>query len=316
MYLPAANQLGFVTGGASRLSLTSTLATLTTPADMATAEPILSLTKPSANANFYGHQIKASTDILSSWLLNATSGETRFSAGYTGWGGFHTWYTNGTEKLRLSSSGLLTVTGSGELIRMTTTTARGSGSNYINFYDPTGQKGYIGYAGGADDILYFANILSSIQFFPAGVHSMSLFGNGRVAFKSIHNVGPVTGTTDQFISSGTYTPTVTNSANTSSLSGAGCQWTRVGNVVTVSGRALFSTTSASVYTALTISLPIASSLTGGSLAGTSARIDVSAFASNAGSIIAGAGVATLAFKNDAATGAGTGHAFTFTYEVN
>jgi hypothetical protein len=93
---------------------------------------------------------------------------------------------------------------------------------------------------------------------------------------SLHNnAGAVTGTTNQYITSGTYTPTLTNVANASTLTAAACQWIRVGNVVSVSGNAAIGTTAAApTLTQFGISLPIASNFANASLsecAGSGAR---------------------------------------------
>jgi hypothetical protein len=74
---------------------------------------------------------------------------------------------------------------------------------------------------------------------------------------SIHNnAGAVTGTTNQYIASGTYTPTPINVSNTSALS-ARLQWLRVGNLVTVSGRVSYTITTGAASTEFRIPLPIA-----------------------------------------------------------
>lgn len=78
---------------------------------------------------------------------------------------------------------------------------------------------------------------------------------------SLHNnAGAVTGTTNQYITSGTYTPTFTSIANLDSTpTGDGVwKWTRVGNVVHVVGRLAYDATTASVQTEYRVSLPIAS----------------------------------------------------------
>jgi hypothetical protein len=60
------------------------------------------------------------------------------------------------------------------------------------------------------------------------------------------------------LSSGTYTPTLTNVANVSASTAYPCQWMRVGNVVTVSGKLDIDPTTASTSTRIGISLPVAS----------------------------------------------------------
>jgi hypothetical protein len=82
---------------------------------------------------------------------------------------------------------------------------------------------------------------------------------------SIHNnAGAVTGTTNQYLCSGTYTPTVADVANTAARSGTVSQWTRVGNVVHVSTFVTIDPTAADTYTEVTITLPIASALSNNS----------------------------------------------------
>ena len=59
-------------------------------------------------------------------------------------------------------------------------------------------------------------------------------------------------------SSGTYTPTLTNSTNVAASTTGGCQYMQVGSVVTVSGQLSVDPTAASTVTVIYISLPIAS----------------------------------------------------------
>lgn len=76
---------------------------------------------------------------------------------------------NSAEKARLAANGffgigttpanIFHVKGSGQVGRFESTTARGSGLCYIDFYDPTGAKGEIGYGAAADDF-YVTNILA------------------------------------------------------------------------------------------------------------------------------------------------------------
>ena len=80
--------------------------------------------------------------------------------------------------------------------------------------------------------------------------------------------GALTGATATFtslsitagaITSGTYTPTLTNTTNIDASTAFQCQYIRVGSVVTVSGRVEVDATAAAA-TVLGISLPIASDL--------------------------------------------------------
>ncbi len=87
--------------------------------------------------------------------------------------------------------------------------------------------------------------------------------NGRLYGTALHNnVGAVTGTTNQYIASGTYTPTLTNTTNIDASDPKACQWTRVGNVVTVGGQFDVDPTSSAAATVLGMSLPIASNFDG------------------------------------------------------
>lgn len=84
--------------------------------------------------------------------------------------------------------------------------------------------------------------------------------DGRWYGTALHNnAGSVTGTTNQYVASGTYTPTLTNTTNIDASTAYTCQWIRVGNVVMVSGRVDIDPTAASAIE-MGMSLPIASDL--------------------------------------------------------
>lgn len=141
--------------------------------------------------------------------------------------------------------------------------------------------------------------------------------DGRLYGTALHNnAGAVTGTTNQYIASGTYTPTLTSVANIASSSAVQCQWIRVGNVVHVSGWFnVTATAAAPTSTVIAASLPIASNLAASeNLAG------VGAFNTSSGvTQYATIGADTV---NDRATvsyeansAAGTTCIFTFTYLI-
>lgn len=83
--------------------------------------------------------------------------------------------------------------------------------------------------------------------------------DGRIYGTALHNnSGSVTGTTNQYICSGTYTPTLTSVTNVASSLAYECMYTRVGNVVSVSGKVSITPTASGTDTSLGMSLPIAS----------------------------------------------------------
>ena len=66
--------------------------------------------------------------------------------------------------------------------------------------------------------------------------------------------------TDGNIFSGTYTPTLTDTTNIASSTAFQCQYIRVGNVVTVSGRVTIDPTSSGTLTELSMTLPVDAAL--------------------------------------------------------
>lgn len=103
-----------------------------------------------------------------------------------------------------------------------------------------------------------------------GTERMRITSDGRFYGTALHNNGgSVTGTTNQYVASGTYTPTLTAITNIGTLSVQKFQWLRVGNLVTVSGQFVGTPTVAATATQVGISLPIASNLnSAGDCAGT------------------------------------------------
>jgi len=148
------------------------------------------------------------------------------------------------------------------------------GSNSIGFATAGIARGSISAVGGWD----IPAPASGIGFTQSGfagsdtaVFNGGTSGSFRVTDRglpygtSLHNnTGAVTGTTNQYIASGTYTPTITAGINVTAPSASVCQWMRVGNVVAVSGRCFVNITTSTVATTFRVSLPIASNLTGAS----------------------------------------------------
>jgi len=113
-----------------------------------------------------------------------------------------------------------------------------------------------------------AQNLTSLSLATNATERIGITSDGRVYGTALHNnAGAVTGTTNQYFASGTYTPTNTAGSNVTVPSASVYQWMRVGNVVTVSGRCFVSITASSTFTSFRLSLPIASNIASASEAG-------------------------------------------------
>ena len=114
----------------------------------------------------------------------------------------------------------------------------------------------------------FSGALTAVGYTFTGTTSgtFTMSATGVPYGSALHNnAGAVTGTANQYICSGTYTPTLTatsNFAGTPTVNGT-FKWIRVGNVVHVSGQIGTGvlTSGADTTTDLKITLPIASSFT-------------------------------------------------------
>lgn len=109
------------------------------------------------------------------WATETTSGLYRIGAGDFGFS------IAGTKRLELVSAGTLTVFGSAIQFISRSSVARGGGTNWLEFDDPTGSKGYVGY-GLANDTLQLQNQLNA---------ALTL-GTNNVAMVTIAAAGNVT----------------------------------------------------------------------------------------------------------------------------
>lgn len=79
----------------------------------------------------------------------------------------------------------------GEIMRLEMTTARGGGTGFATFHDPSGRKGYWGY-GGPNDTLYIMNDMNAPVVFGAnGVHRWQIENGGSITPLSdgAYNIG-------------------------------------------------------------------------------------------------------------------------------
>jgi len=131
--------------------------------------------------------------------------------------------------------------------------------------------------------------------------------------KALHNnASSPTGTSLQFIASGTYTPTLTNTTNVAASTAFQCQWMRVGNVVTVSGRVSVDPTAAGA-TVLGISLPLASNI--GAVEDCAGTAFANAVAGQGAAIWGDATNDRASMEWVAVDLTNQGMSFTFTYEI-
>lgn len=146
------------------------------------------------------------------------------------------------------------------------------GTTLLRWSDHFGATGYVLDLGGDWIATHSAGILTvgtgDFRVTTAGTNAASVVTVGGTQTLTNKSLTSPTLTTPAFsgvptgtVTSGTYTPTLTGVANVAASTAYACQYLRVGNVVTVSGRFDLDTTTASVFTQLGISLPIASDIT-------------------------------------------------------
>ena len=221
MYLSAANTLNFATNTTNRLTINSSgnLGLGVTPSAWGSV---------ALEVGYIGNALSGNGD---TWLTNnayRTSGGTWTYARtlqatlYSQSSGLHAWLTapsgtagtaiTWTQAMTLTAAGrlllgtttestyLLDVNGtgrfksSGQILTLETTTARGSGSNYLSFADPTGSKGYIGYGSGSTDDFIINNALSAnMLFYVNGSQRLSIASTGAATFSSTLTTGGITG---------------------------------------------------------------------------------------------------------------------------
>jgi hypothetical protein len=182
--------------------------------------------------------------------------------------------TDNTERMRIAASGNIafgtpntsssrvTIQSDGLQLRIRNNTTRyrsdlivtDSGLALYNSYDDTG--------GVYMPIRVECNELSFFTGGPFTSERVRIDSVGRLSGFSLHNNSNLpSGTSPQYIASGTYTPSGTIVSNLTSLTPNAAQWMRVGNVVTVSGSVVVLVTAHPATTTFRLTLPLASNLT-------------------------------------------------------
>lgn len=201
------------------------------------------------------------------------------------------WSVGGAEGVSLTSTGLGiggTPTRPLDLITSQHLAFRinGTGSGVYQVFANSGTVfGYIGsrnqVTGSGDSTDLAMRSDGSIYFATGGSSERFVITSGGLLYgTALHNnAGSVTGTTNQYIASGTYTPAVSQLANIGTSASAQASWLRVGNIVYVSGSVTIDPTSVSILTAIALSLPIASNFANANNANGNAQRATTAVAS-------------------------------------
>ena len=118
IYSPGADQVALATNGTGRLFVDASGRIAIGSSSVASSQVVLEvggydsaqlrISAPSAyNANFRGLTFGQNgvSDYYAALRAELTLGELRQEIGYSGWGGFQTFYTNGLERLRINSFG-------------------------------------------------------------------------------------------------------------------------------------------------------------------------------------------------------------------
>lgn len=140
-------------------------------------------------------------------------------------------------------NGTLGVKSTGGIVNVETTTARGSGSNYVTFKDPSGDKGYLGYISGANDGMYLFNLVNAPVLVGVNSSTTWIFDTSSnlvpaTAAKGINFTAntPQAGMTSQLLNwyeEGTWTPSASSTVGSITTYASGGTYTRVGRQVTV-----------------------------------------------------------------------------------
>jgi hypothetical protein len=155
------------------------------------------------------------TDIAAPIIL-ATNGVTRVTIGATGNSAFTA--NSGVTPMLVTATGGANAgsfRAAGEIMSIVTSTARGSGANYIRFYDPTGATGYFGYASNTSAMYLWNNLNHDVYIGTNDTLRVTFAASGYTIFQKAaatvpYNIGNSGGTlTIDFTNSNVQTTTLT-----------------------------------------------------------------------------------------------------------
>ena len=194
----------------------------------------------------------------------------------------------------------------------------------ISVYRSDGSSNSVFFQGSDNNGYLFNFGAGGWEFYANNAHAMTLDINGNLGIGTatpaaeLEIVGALqvdSITNDTGLAAGTYTPTLTGIANVSSSTAYQCQYMRVGNTVTVSGKLEVTPTANNTQTTINISLPVASSFTLTENLGGAAHTTVNASLGHGGSIDADTTLFEAVLDYYETNGTSDTFSFTFTYTV-
>jgi len=257
IYSSVANTIDFSVGGTRRLSISTqvltTLGTVTVPAYSFIGDTNTGIYAPAADT--IGFAV-AGAQVLKLDAAGLTFTPVALSASGSAAFPAYTFTADGTSGTYLVSAGTLAFSTGG--VKRADVSNTGFAAT-VQFKSIDGTSGAPGYAFTSDtDTGIYSVAANELGLATSGNLYFGIKSDGRIYGRALHNVGTITGTTDQFIASGTFTPTVTLSTNADASVANAAQYLRVGNVVTVSGSGTIDPTASGTNTIWRLSLPIAS----------------------------------------------------------
>jgi len=256
--------LGNLSGTVNRITITNGAGTITlsTPQDIHTAaSPTfsdISLSALTAKSFLYadiGGLISATGAATNGQILIGSTGLNPVAATLTGTAS-QVVVTNGAGSITLSLPQNIAVGSSPTFAGLTLSgltanafTYSGTGGAITSTAAPTNGQLLIGSTGAAPVAAAITGTANRVTVTNSA---------GGITLSGPQDLGTGSSPTFANMLSGTYTPTLTNVANLDASTAYQCQYMRVGNVVSVSGKVDIDPTTATVSTTLGISLPIAS----------------------------------------------------------